>query len=338
VEQIRVEQGRESALFLGIFSEHAVHPFVCAREAALDLPSDPLMLPPRGFETQSLQLGFQHEGTYTTQCDLSKLHTTGLLSTRGYVFCFPSEGQVVCSCILGGDAPQLVNTHTTAWANMLAMKIGTEVRMMEWGTSAATAISQIVDSPVTANNVRVSRTVTRPKRLWTVSNDRRGLGAMFVEEVGQGGTFTQDDINARDGSECCILDGGAQLFVRHGPKSDLPTRYLATRVARAFVERVGAGTEVVHVESASEPVELTALFRSWDTQLCAVPNETARKFVPANVGKQDDMGHVEDPTAKAAPKSSTPAGMRKEEGAGAGTYRQSTEAEVASSSCFCTVM
>ena len=73
----------------------------------------------------------------------------------------------------------------------------------------------------------------RPVRLFQVSQSRRSVGAMFVEEIGICGTFTKEDLSAQD---CYILDGGYNiLYVWFGGECMYPAMALVTRVARRLL-------------------------------------------------------------------------------------------------------
>lgn len=76
-------------------------------------------------------------------------------------------------------------------------------------------------------------TQLRPIRLFQVSQSRRAVGAMFVEEIGSGGVFLRGDLSQMD---CYILDSGADvLYVWMGAKCLYPSLALVTRVVRQLV-------------------------------------------------------------------------------------------------------
>ena len=87
------------------------------------------------------------------------------------------------------------------------------------------------------DNSNYSRQQTRPKRLFLISRIRRDLGAMFIEEIGSGGVFIQDDLTGR---ECFLLDTGrsgtGSVYVWFGSDTNYKSMALGTRVARGYLE------------------------------------------------------------------------------------------------------
>ncbi|CAN0199560.1 unnamed protein product, partial [Phaeothamnion confervicola] len=58
----------------------------------------------------------------------------------------------------------------------------------------------------------------------------------YVEEVGHGTTFSQDDLS--DDLSCILDAGDALLFVWHGAEADRQTSMLASAVARAYLDNL----------------------------------------------------------------------------------------------------
>jgi hypothetical protein len=298
IEQVPIDQGREPMFFLSLMAMKA-GPYLVLNESILDDGSAGGAAMRVVLEVLSLDLGIQYEAAFAHQCDIAEFQARGALTSRSYILLNGRGGSMSVQVLKGPHSPAHVVEATDRRAGMLADFFGASIENVEWydarkafGTvGAKAAVHQVSTSP------------SRPRRLWYVSNARRALAAAFVAEVGQGGCFLQADLEAGDSY---IADPGDEvIYVWHGPEADLATRYLATRVAKAFVERLNVANSLQsdadpvraqHIESSREPPEFIALFKSWDPRRqTQAEKRMLDYFKPDQVPDQDDLGHVSLP-------------------------------------------
>lgn len=145
-----------------------------------------------------------------------------------------------------------------------------------------------------------------------------------------------------------IADSGSDVvYVWHGPRADLATRYLVTRVAKAFVDRMNITSplavaaspiDIIHVESTQEPAEFTALFKSWDcTMQRPAEQRMLEYFEPSKVPEKDDFGRVALPEPPKPVKPAAPVETAPTERTISDAPRP-TDGEVAANAKGCCVM
>ena len=153
----------------------------------------------------------------------------------------------------------------------------------------------------------MSYAIVRPRRIFLISIDRRNIGALFIEEIGSGGVFIQDDLTGR---ECFLLDTGrsgtGSVYVWFGSDTNYKSMALGTRVARGYLEGLKTmkliNSNIKHstrsdfldpntswisyINSGLEPFEFISCFRSWRMGLL-LPSSRKVTFDPNNISNDE---------------------------------------------------
>ncbi len=138
---------------------------------------------------------------------------------------------------------------------------------------------------------------------------------MFVEEIGVGGTFMQEDLSPL---QCYILDAGRDtLYVWHGGVAGYSTMALCTRICKKYIAAIqllnapvtnssappsteyllrlpDSPIKVVHIRSGQETEDFIWNFVAWHSDFIALKNAEENRqplqveFTPSNVPEDED--------------------------------------------------
>lgn len=146
------------------------------------------------------------------------------------------------------------------------------------------------------------------------------MGAIFVEEIGVGGTFKHSDLQE---TECYILDSGTnEIFIWHGIESTYQGRALCTRVCREYIKelkqihltenhcllQVTDDISVAYLESHQEISSFHDCFIYWNHSIdmnCLTSEPVCQAFHPEEIDedemkdeKYDKHGHIKQELIK----------------------------------------
>lgn len=294
-EQIMIDQGREPLILLRLFQKFSAG-ILCVTSG-----SDPTEAV--SFSGVSL-LGGSASGVYhlrVSDCQLGDDSVEGPVAVQVPDSCLtvPPLTAIVTIIVDQGSnkgKKGCVLVKTTVGINAsptvcaAVNKLTAQAKSIVPYEDATSAIDLKAALVPTSGSRYNAKLLLRPRRMFMVSSVRRDVGAMFVEEVGAGGTFIQEDLIA-SAHECMLLDTGrvsedglGKVLLWIGPDCGYRAIALGIRVTRQYLRSLDRGAididdalinaSISVVLSGMEPESFVSCFRTWDANLQRVSTKT----------------------------------------------------------------
>jgi hypothetical protein len=272
VDQLGLEQGREPPLLLAVLEQKA-NPLVVLRGVDSSTISQTPDKKVRVLEFGSNDLRLPGDAPAAYEKPVEQIEALGFHPQKVYVVLqllrSPSP-----SCQVWIRVGRAVDVPVIAAARRVAQRIPALLAMTD-ATPQLAIQPTVMEVAHGSEPVDLLRAVglsaraiksetyghlTRPRRVFEVSDTRRVVGAMFVEEIGMGSVYLQSDLKVH---ACYILDTGrASIYLWTGPDATYKCFALAVRICRKYMTANvefpdTASAQLLIVDSGAENAEVS---------------------------------------------------------------------------------